>query len=160
MWEFRSSQQSDPDAMTQVLKIAGHTLDLAGTVFCAEADEGALRVHVGVFHPVFPQLPKAARQHITYLVLDWLLGEDDVERWIGQVDILDTAPIRPIPAHEVIALVREVASHQDPDEWTLARWQDEDGVSRACEFPSRSPMARLPNSRYASRNHRHIPASR
>src|SRR5215212_21992 len=82
-WEFRSSQQADPDALGSVLEIAGHKVDLASIVFRVDPVEEELRVHVGVHHPTFEQLPEAARAQITYLVLDWLLGEDDVERWLA-----------------------------------------------------------------------------
>ena len=92
-WEFRSSQQADPDALSNILEIAGHKVELASTEFRVDPVEAELRVHVGVHHPAFGQLSEPARAQITYLVLDWLLGEDDVERWLGHIEPLRTPPV-------------------------------------------------------------------
>lgn len=47
------------------------------------------------------------RVQVTFLTLDWLLGEDDVERWVGVIESLEAAP--------------------EGDEWTLAEWKSADG---------------------------------
>jgi len=37
-------------------------------------------------HPEFARLAKMRAAQVSFLLLDWLLGEDDVERWIGAVE--------------------------------------------------------------------------
>ena len=126
-WEFRSSQRADPQAMSAVLEIAGRRLDLSATQFRVEPVAEELRVHVGVYHPVFPDLPEDARGNVAFLVLDWLLGEDDVERWLGHVEPLASPPVHPQPSSAVQAAVRGIEAQRDPDEWVLAQWQAADG---------------------------------
>lgn len=133
-WEFRCSQQADPDALSKDLEIVGHRVDLASTEFRIEQVEEELRVHVGVYHPAFGQLPESARAQITFLVLDWLLGEDDVERWVGHIEPLDTPPARAGSADEVLAAVTEIAAQRDPDGWAVAQWQDKQGVPGLAAF--------------------------
>ncbi|MGW6131059.1 hypothetical protein ACWFNE_13620 [Cellulomonas sp. NPDC055163] len=42
-------------------------------------------VHVQVSHPEFASLPDDAQGQVTFLLLDALLGEEAVERWVGEV---------------------------------------------------------------------------
>ncbi|WP_434994180.1 hypothetical protein [Arthrobacter sp. Ld5] len=134
VWEFRSSQEADPNALGNVLEIAGSELDLSETRFRAEASARKLRVHVGVYHPAFPDLPEPARLQVTFLVLDWLLGEDDVERWLGHIEALETAPAELVTGAGLLHAVASVAEQQDRDKWTLLRWEDADGVPTIASF--------------------------
>lgn len=127
-WEFRSSQEADPDALGQILDIAGQTVDLSQTVFRIEAVEEELRAHVGVFHPTFPAMSDPSRRQVTYLVLDWLLGEDDVERWLGHIEALVAPPSAPANGDAVLGAVKSIASIADSDQWALAQWHEKDGT--------------------------------
>ena len=122
--------------MNNILEIAGHKVNLASTVFRVDPVEEELRVHVGVHHPAFAQLPEPARAQITYLVLDWLLGEDDVERWLGHIEPLETPPVPAGSADDVTAAVVAIAAQRDPDQWVLAQWQDKGGVPGLATFRS------------------------
>lgn len=127
LWEFRSSQEADPGATTNVLEIAGERLELASTVFRIVSDKDALRVHVGVHHPGFSALPEQARLQVCFLLMDWLVGEDDVERWIGQIEVLTDAPDDPQRSEQVVAAVSAIAALREPEEWSLARFEDREG---------------------------------
>ncbi|MBT2531526.1 DUF695 domain-containing protein [Arthrobacter sp. ISL-48] len=134
IWEFRSSQEADPNALGTVLEIAGSKLDLSKTEFRMEPVEQELRVHVGVHHPVFRDLPEPARLQVTFLVLDWLLGEDDVERWLGQVEALETAPVGSTDDDGLLRAVKSIAEQHDPDKWTLSHWEDSNGTPAFASF--------------------------
>jgi hypothetical protein len=134
IWEFRSSQEADPNALGTVLEIAGSKLDLSKTEFRAEPVEQELRVHVGVHHPVFPDLPESARLQVTFLVLDWLLGEDNVERWLGQVEALGTVPVGSTDGDGLRRAVESIADQHDPDKWTLSHWEDANGTAVFTSF--------------------------
>jgi len=126
-WEFRSSQQADPHALGGVLQIAGQRVDLSLTEFRVEPVAEELRVHVGVYHPAFGDLPEQARAQVSFLVLDWLGGEDDVERWLGHLEPLCARPATAGSADDLSAAIATIAAHRDPDAWTLAQWQDSEG---------------------------------
>ncbi len=133
-WEFRSSQQRDPNALTNVLEIAGHRLDLSDTRFHVESDADDLRIHVGVHHPAYASLAEEVRGQVTFLLLDWLLGEDDVERWVGHVESLTEAPAGLVIGREVVAAVSDIAAQREPDEWTMGQWEDRDGAPGLAMF--------------------------
>lgn len=133
-WEFRASQEADPRALTNVLAIAGESLDLSATRFHIESDSDDLRLDVGVFHPNFFNLPSDGRMQVIFLVLDWLLGEDDVERWVGNVEALVDAADANQNGADVIEAVASIRRRQDPDEWTLAQWEDEPGAPGIASF--------------------------
>ena len=133
-WEFRSSQAADPDAMSNVLEIAGHKVELALTRFRVEPVPEELRVHVGVHHPKFGDLPQPVREQVTYMVLDWLVGEDNVERWLGHVETLTELPPDTVPGSGVWAAVADIAAQRDPEELVIAQWQDKDGTPGLAMF--------------------------
>lgn len=124
LWEFRSSQEADPRSLENILEIAGQRVELAQTVFRADSVEEELRVHVGVHHPAFPLLSEDLRSQIAFLVLDWLLGEDDVERWLGHIEPLVDRPAAEVTADGLRELVGSLAALSDPDVWVVAQWTD------------------------------------
>jgi hypothetical protein len=131
-WEFRSSQEAEPDALSSVLSIAGREVDLSQTRFRVDPVEAELRVHVGVYHPAFEQMSHDLRAQVTYLVLDWVLGEDDVERWLGHIEPLVAAATSPV--EDLTAAVGSLARSVEPGQWTLAQWQDKDGLPGLASF--------------------------
>jgi muconolactone delta-isomerase len=126
-WEYRSSQEADPNALTGNLEIAGASIDLSETKFGLNSDLNRMRMHVSVYHPSFRQLPTGADAQVSFLLLDWLLGEDDVERWIGSVDAVTESPDEPVAGDKVIEAVNAIRQQTNPDEWAIASWQDENG---------------------------------
>jgi uncharacterized protein DUF695 len=83
---YASSRQGNPGTLDgAVLDIAGHQLDLGELRFGAVTDSEASAVHVTVWHPSFPGLPEDARLQVAFLALDWVLGEDRVEIWVGAI---------------------------------------------------------------------------
>ena len=55
-------------------------------------DETRRLVDVRLWHPMFPEVPEDVRMQAAFLFLDNLLGEDDVERWIGVIDLFEARP--------------------------------------------------------------------
>lgn len=74
------------------------------------------------------------REQVTYLVLDWVLGEDDVERWLGHIEPLVAAPASASTAEDVTAAVESLAQSREPDQWVLAQWRAEDGLPGLASF--------------------------
>ena len=120
-WEFRSSQEAEPEVLSNTLEIAGERLALAETSLRCEVAEDELRVHVGIHHPAFTRMPEQARLQVCFLLLDWLLGEDDVERWVGHVEAL-AGPGADSAEDLRIAVVR-LESLRDPDSYSLATFE-------------------------------------
>jgi hypothetical protein len=120
-FEFAASRQPNLSNMESTLRLDGHELALADLRYTVWLDSERAEVDVGAWHPAFPDLPEPARLQVAMLSLDWLLGEDAVEVWIGAIDVLTSAPAHAGPADLVLAAVGElVESHRKPV-WSLLR---------------------------------------
>jgi hypothetical protein len=120
---YAAARQGRPDALDSArLSIGGHDLDLADLRFAAEHDEDRDCVDVEVWHPAFAEMPENARGQIAFLSLDWLLGEDTVEVWIGAIEAV-IAPGATLTGPELTALVA-AARPADGEE----RWRSMSGV--------------------------------
>jgi Family of unknown function (DUF695) len=118
-WEFRPARQADPAGLRATIMIAERAVDLSPTLIQAHADDRRCLLDVGVFHPSLPDLPESARGQLVFLVLDWALGEDDVERWIGDVHPLPAPPLDAIPAAMLYAVVDQLRERWTGDRWAL-----------------------------------------
>lgn len=127
-WEFRSSQEAVQDALDGVLAISGSEIALSRMVFQVEPVEQELRIHIGVHHPVFPSVPESVRMEVSLLVLDWLLGEDDVERWVGHIEALEAAPVEAADGAGLLRAVASIADRLGPDDWSVIEWENEHGT--------------------------------
>ena len=120
---YASSRQGNPDALSGAhLEIAGRRLDLGELRFAAVTDavEPASRpsaVHVTVWHPAFPDLPEEARRQVAFLALDWVLGEDTVEIWVGVISTADR-PGPALAAAELAAVVTGIIPPADEPLWS------------------------------------------
>lgn len=115
-WDYHASRQAAPTLRT--LGIGDIRLDLNDMRAIASWDATRRRVDVRLWHPAFERAPDALRQQASFLFLDNLLGEDQVERWIGQVDVLD-APIEGRTPDELKAEVARGAAEPAADTWVL-----------------------------------------
>lgn len=87
-WEYYPARQALSGAIKdQALTLAGTEVLFGEFRFALDIDEARRLVHVRVTHPAFAQLSEDLRGTATFLMLDSVLGEDGVERWIGRVDV-------------------------------------------------------------------------
>jgi Family of unknown function (DUF695) len=124
-WEYHASKQAQP--LLATTQVAGWTVDLAEMRTVTTWDARSRLVDVRLWHPRFEGLPRNVRQQIVFVFLDSLLGEDDVERWVGRIDLLDAAGGGLTP-DELAAEVRGHAAEPPSDEsWILGQGQGPDG---------------------------------
>lgn len=126
-WEYAPAVETDPTAFDAVLEVDGAAVDLARVVLAVETDLEALRVHVGVHHPAFAELPERVHGPLTFMVLDWALGEDDVARWVGRVEPLVDAPSPARTVADLHAAVAVCAEERDTDVWSALSGQTAEG---------------------------------
>jgi hypothetical protein len=127
-WEFHPSRQANPEAMTLTLDVEGHRFGLDGLVLGLRAPLGAPRVDVVAHHPVFDLVDEETRTEATLLALDWLLGEDDVARWVGDVSASRFPPIDAVPAVHLPAVVADLASGFREEQWALLEGETAGGA--------------------------------
>ena len=86
IWEYHASKQAAP-SLTAV-KIGNDTFDLEAMRTVGSWDDTRQREDVRLWHPGFRGVPEPVRIQVGFIFLDKLLGEDAVERWIGQLDLV------------------------------------------------------------------------
>jgi len=123
-WEYHASRQASPSR--DVLEVGGRRLALSAMRGISAWDESRQRIDIRLWHDVFTQSALPVRQQIAFLFLDNLLGEDDVERWIGQVDLLE-APSGGKTPDELKAEVARHAAEPAGVTWVLGQGATPDG---------------------------------
>jgi hypothetical protein len=114
---YAAARQGRPDALNGArLAIGGHHLDLDELRFRAGHDEDRDCMDVEVWHPAFAELPEEARGQIAFLSLDWVLGEDTVEIWVGAIDaVAETGP--DLTGAELSALITAMRPADGQPRW-------------------------------------------
>lgn len=126
-WEYHTSRQPDPKAFGARLQIGGAELAMADLRYGFAVEGGRQLLDVTVYHPMFPELPEEVRGQISFLSLDWLLGEEGVERWVGAVEFGEAPPADAYPPDELRAAVeRQAVEHKEPV-WVMLTAQDKKG---------------------------------
>ena len=124
-WEYHASRQASPTL--RAVQVGPWTVDFGEMRAISSWDESRRRVDVRLWHPSFPELPNEARMQVAFLFLDNLLGEDDVERWVGAIDLLE-APTGGRTPDELRAEVARRREETGGDEtWVLGTLTRPDG---------------------------------
>jgi|LNFM01.1.fsa_nt_gb hypothetical protein len=120
-WEFYASRQGNPRGGLK-LEINGFSIELDQMSFGIQEDEGRERLHVKVFHPLFSKISdEQLATRIAFIALDNTLGEDDVERWIGAIELGEGIAVDAVSLGSLGARVRAFAAKATGDRWSLLR---------------------------------------
>ena len=125
VWQYFAARQPGPLGS---LVLDGLTVDLSEFRAIVSWDEARARVDVRLWHPSLQRAADDVRMRAAFLFLDNLLGEDDVERWIGSIDILD-APTGGRTPDELRAEIVRHADDPPDDQWTLGTIGDGEGIA-------------------------------
>ncbi len=117
-WEYHASKQANPSLDTLRLDVGGQTFALAEMRAIASWDETRRRVDVRLWHPGFETAPANVRVQVMFIFLDNLVGEDEVERWIGEVEALDA----PTGGRTPDELRAEIGRRREEDPGGDASW--------------------------------------
>jgi hypothetical protein len=140
-WEYHATRPGDPSALTSALQIAGTTVDLTQVGYTIEVDRQRCQIDVVCYHPAFAQLPDEVQAQVTYLSLDWLLGEAAVEIWLGAIGWTSKAPE---DLKGPTDLRHAVAAIDGDFRWILISGRDHDGVPRLATVAIPLRSARWP----------------
>lgn len=126
-WAFHASRQADPEAFGNTLSIDGHTVRLEKFRFGVEVDAERHQIDVTTFHPIFSVMTEDERVRVTFLALDWALGETGVELWVGEVETSRTEPQRPHTVAQLRSAVTNLAQKVSEDTWSILTGEDPQG---------------------------------
>jgi len=123
-WEYHDSRQ--PSSHLH-LEIAGHRF--APEVFAISSvfNENRERFDIVLFHPEFGRADDRLALQAAFLTLDELLGEDDVERWIGTIDASKSAPPGATGLDQFKNAVEEARAKATGDHFVLGEGTSRDG---------------------------------
>jgi hypothetical protein len=106
-FEYSSFRCPEADPSGVSIRLDEHrTVDLASATVVTLVEGG--KVHVQVSHPEFASLPDDAQAQITFLLLDALLGEEAVERWVGEVAWTPGHGVPPTPLLDLPGVVGDL----------------------------------------------------
>ncbi|MBX6383800.1 MAG: DUF695 domain-containing protein [Microbispora sp.] len=139
MWEFYPSRQANPRAADLTVEFGGREFGLDRLVVALRVPPGTARVNVTAYHPIFPDVDDDTRMEATLHALDWLLGEDEVARWIGEIVPAESEPIDALPAIHLPAVVADVAEGFKEEQWVLLEGRTATGgrLTAAARYPLR-----------------------
>lgn len=140
-WAFHPVRLPRPGAIDQQLKYAGEDLSLAEMRFSIQIDDEREVLDLMVFHPGFEVLDERARLTVAFLVIDGILGEDGVERWIGTVEVAAEPLADGLPAQALAEAADGLADRQAEPTWCLMSGTDGDG--RSVFILARRPLKRV-----------------
>lgn len=84
-WQYLPAREPKPDALRSSIDYQGQRLAIAQMKFDIAADLAHARLDVKAYHPVLARMSEEVRVNTVFIVLDTLLGEDDVERWLSYI---------------------------------------------------------------------------
>lgn len=143
-WDFAPARSAKPEMLEATITYRGRTFDLTRTRVHAAVRRAGDGFIVSVFNPGF-----TGRWDDEYglcvLLLEWLLGEDDVHRWVRRTDCIVHDVVDSIPALELPARVAEFAAGQRPPDWLLL--EGTFGNGRPVRVRVRRPLRWIENPR-------------
>lgn len=143
--EYAPARPRDARTLESTLVVDDFELPLQELVVGTRFDQRRLRFDIVVHHPLFPLIQQESRLRVAFLALDAAVGEDDVERWIGAVDVSADAPIDAIAISAlpgVIDQLRPAARRGGESlnhQWAVFRGTTSEGAIQATV---RRPFAR------------------
>ena len=124
-WEYHASRQASERGKA-ALKIGGVLVGLDEIRSVTSWDEGRERLAVRLWHAALEGLPHEGRIQFAFLFLDDLIGEDQVERWIGAIEV-DASAQAGKTADELAAEFARRAETATGERWVLAEGTDQRG---------------------------------
>lgn len=144
-WRFHAERPATARFEHAVLHFAGQQVALQQLRFRLEDDVPRARVDVTVWHPAFEAMEAGARESLSLLALDALLGADELERWVGGVDTASEATEAFVPPEALRARVAALAAAPHD---TLAFMQGKDAQGREVMASLHLSLKRLDHLAY------------
>jgi len=127
-WEYVAAKRPDPNVLSSSLEIAGKTFVLADLRTRVVVNEPSQLVEVMVFHPEFADVDEDARLRVAFLALESVLGEDDVERWLGALEATTEVLPDGLPLDAVLETVKALAARHTEPGWAVLEVRTEGGA--------------------------------
>jgi hypothetical protein len=118
-WEFAAAREPQPGMLSGTLEGLEQPVDLGLARVAVDWDERRAVAELTVFHPAFTRMGTNDCRQAGRLLVDWLLGEDDVQRWVGAINVTRADPRDSQPAAVVPEFFQAVATRNPDPRWTM-----------------------------------------
>jgi hypothetical protein len=139
IFEYHPARVAGPDGPELILRIGGEAFAFSDLRFDVTVDAPRRELDLELQHPMFRGLDDQTRAQVGFIALDNLLGEEDVERWIGALRFSDKAPRATVTPAQLQAEVQRLRETTPTDEWALLSGDDVVAVAarplRAVDHP-------------------------
>ncbi|MBT2549678.1 DUF695 domain-containing protein [Arthrobacter sp. ISL-65] len=126
-WEFAAAREPQPGMLTGTLEGLAQPVDLGLARIAVDWDDRSALAELTVYHPAFTRMSTNDCRLAGRLLVDWLLGEDDVQRWVGALNVARTDPRDSQPAAVVPEFFQAVATRNANPRWTIREAQTSSG---------------------------------
>jgi hypothetical protein len=128
-WEYLPARRPDPGALSDRMRMGD--LDVGFSELAVSLSLQARRhlLDLVVYHPDFAEMRSQDRTSVAFMALDRLLGEDGVERWLGDVTVATEPPSRALPlmaVRDAVAELEEREASEGP--WVELKGKRKDGA--------------------------------
>lgn len=120
-WEYYPARQPSENLS---LTIAGTNFDPLAWRYGIRLDEARQRVSVGAHHPAMQGLARNHQLQALFVSLDQLLGEDGVQKCLGDIDIAETAPPDPKTPNDLRTIVKRLSDATEREWFVIANGKD------------------------------------
>jgi hypothetical protein len=142
-WSYQSTRIADPKVFDASIEIGGHRLELGQLRYGITVNKQTHQIDVVCHHPAFAAgLPDEVQGQITFLSLDWAVGENNVEIWLGEISWSAIPPPTPKTADDLRHAVAAVT--EDEDSWVLMEGRLQNGTPILATAASPLRSARWP----------------
>jgi hypothetical protein len=114
-WEYVAGRSRL--ATGKVARILGQQIDPSLARFRIRIFPKTHRILVSCFHPGFTGLSPLAATHAAALLLDWVVGESDVARWVNGIFAARSDPPQSVDSGELLTAIESVAVPPRPERW-------------------------------------------
>jgi hypothetical protein len=122
VFEYHASRiAGDADA---VLRMNEREFTFSDLRFGVAVDAPRHELDLDVQHPAFPRMAERERAQAGFIALDTILGEEEVERWIGSLTWSGAAPTATVTPSGLRDEVARLRASEPSGEWALLRTDD------------------------------------
>jgi len=123
-WEYFTARQGVQGSR---IRLDDVELDRDELQVAFEVDRGRERIDARYFHPRFAELPESSRLTAVFLLLDGALGEDGVERWLGNIDAASESPTGAVPFAQFRVALDELERTATGEKFVIMKGTTETG---------------------------------
>jgi hypothetical protein len=123
-WEFHGARQPQPGI---AVMLGDLLLDPGGVRVAFTIDPARERIDLSLHHPALAELEDEMRHAAAMVTLESALGEDDVDRWIGWVEVAAAEPAGALGLPDLAQAVAALAHTATREQFALLEGEDEGG---------------------------------